>query len=72
MSTELEKVRKLALADKNFRDRLLANPAAAVMKAQISLSKAEMSTLQADIKRLTANKTITELDEIFKKNPLGW
>jgi len=72
MTTGLLKVQNLAMTDRTFRERLLADPADAVKRAGLILDRSEMLTVKTEIDRLKADKTIRELDEVFRTGALGW
>ena len=72
MTEGLLKVQNLAMIDRTFRERLLADPVVAVKGAGLVLDKKEMLTVQSEIERLKADKTVRELDEIFRTGALGW
>jgi hypothetical protein len=72
MTTGLLKVQSLAMTDRTFRERLLADPADAVKRAGLILDRSEMLTVKAEIDRLKADKTIREIDEVFRTGALGW
>ena len=72
MTTGLLKVQNLAMTDRTFRERLLADPADAVKRAGLILDRSEMLTVETEIDRLKADKTIRELDEVFRTGALGW
>jgi hypothetical protein len=72
MTTGLLKVQSLAMTDRTFRERLLADPADAVKRAGLVLDRSEMLTIKAEIDRLKADKTIREIDEVFRTGALGW
>ena len=72
MTTGLLKVQNLAMTDRTFRERLLADPVDAVKRAGLILDRSEMLTVKAEIDRLKADKTIREIDEVFRTGALGW
>ena len=72
MTKGLLQVQNLAMTDRTFRERLLADPVAAVKRAGLVLDSKEMLTVQSEIERLKADKTIRELDEVFRTGALGW
>jgi hypothetical protein len=72
MSKGLLQVQSLAMTDRTFRERLLADPVDAVKRAGLRLERSEMLTVQTEIERLKANKTLRELDEVFRTGALGW
>jgi hypothetical protein len=72
MTTGLLKVQSLAMTDRTFRERLLADPADAVKRAGLVLDRSEMLTVKSEIDRLKADKTIREIDEVFRTGALGW
>ena len=72
MTTGLLRVQNLAMTDRTFRERLLADPADAVKRAGLILDRSEMLTVETEIDRLKADKTIRELDEVFRTGALGW
>jgi hypothetical protein len=72
MTTGLLKVQSLAMTDRTFRERLLADPADAVKRAGLILDRSEMLTVKSEIDRLKADKTIREIDEVFRTGALGW
>ena len=72
MTTGLLKVQNLAMTDRTFRERLLADPADAVKRAGLILDRSEMLTVKTEIDRLKADKTIREIDEVFRTGALGW
>jgi len=72
MTTGLLRVQNLAMTDRTFRERLLADPADAVKRAGLILDRSEMLTVKTEIDRLKADKTIRELDEVFRTGALGW
>ena len=72
MTTGLLKVQNLAITDRTFRERLLADPVDAVKRAGLILDRSEMLTVKAEIDRLKADKTIREIDEVFRTGALGW
>jgi hypothetical protein len=72
MTTGLLKVQNLAMTDRTFRERLLADPVDAVKRAGLILDRSEMLTVKTEIDRLKADKTIREIDEVFRTGALGW
>ena len=72
MTTGLLKVQNLAITDRTFRERLLADPVDAVKRAGLILDRSEMLTVKTEIDRLKADKTIREIDEVFRTGALGW
>jgi len=72
MTLGLLKVQKLAMSDTTFRTRLISDPINAIKKAGITLEKSEFLTVQTEIERLKVNKTIKEIDEVFRTGALGW
>ena len=72
MTTGLLKVQNLAMTDRTFRERLLADPADAVKRAGLILDRSEMLTVKTEIDRLKADKTIREIEEVFRTGALGW
>ena len=72
MTEGLLKVQNLAMIDRTFRERLLADPVVAVKGAGLVLDSKEMLTVQSEIERLKADKTVRELDDIFRTGALGW
>ena len=72
MTTGLLKVQSLAITDRAFRERLLADPVDAVNRAGLVLDRSEMLTVKTEIDRLKADKTIREIDEVFRTGALGW
>ena len=68
----LLQVQNLAMTDRTFRERLLTDPAKAIERAGLSLDRSELLTVQTEIERLKADKTIRELDEVFRTGALGW
>ena len=72
MTTGLLKVQSLAMTDRTFRERLLADPIDAVKRAGLILDRSEMLTVRTEIDRLKADKTIREIDEVFRTGALGW
>lgn len=72
MTEGLLKVQNLAMIDRTFRERLLVDPVVAVKRAGLVLDSKEMLTVQSEIERLKADKTVRELDEIFRTGALGW
>lgn len=72
MTTGLLKVQSLAMTDRTFRERLLADPIDAVKRAGLVLDRSEMLAVKTEIDRLKADKTIREIDEVFRTGALGW
>jgi hypothetical protein len=72
MTKGLLQVQNLAMTDRTFRERLLSDPADAIKRAGLLLDRSEMLTVQTEIDRLKADKTIRELDEVFRTGALGW
>ena len=72
MTEGLLRVQNLAMIDRTFRERLLADPVVAVKRAGLVLDSKEMLTVQSEIERLKADKTVRELDDIFRTGALGW
>ena len=72
MTTGLLKVQSLAMTDRTFRERLLADPVDAVKRAGLVLDRSEMLAVKSEIDRLKADKTIREIEEVFRTGALGW
>jgi hypothetical protein len=72
MTTGLLKVQNLAMTDRTFRERLLADPVDAVKRAGLILDRSEILAVKTEIDRLKADKTIREIDEVFRTGALGW
>ncbi len=72
MTKGLLQVQNLAMTDRAFRERLLADPVEAIKRAGLSVDRSEMLTVQTEIERLKADKTIREIDEVFRTGALGW
>ena len=72
MTTGLLKVQSLAMTDRTFRERLLADPVDAVKRAGLVLDRSEMLTVKTEIDRLKADKTVREIEEVFRTGALGW
>ena len=72
MTTGLLKVQSLAMTDRTFRERLLADPVDAVKRAGLVLDRSELLTVKTEIDRLKADKTIREIEEVFRTGALGW
>ena len=72
MTKGLLKVQNLAMTDRTFRERLLADPVDAVKRAGLILDRSEMFTVKTEIDRLKTDKTIREIDEVFRTGALGW
>ena len=72
MTTGLLKLQNLAMTDRTFRERLLADPVDAVKQAGLILDRSEMLTVKTEIDRLKADKTIREIEEVFRTGALGW
>ncbi len=72
MTKGLLQVQNLAMTDRTFRERLLADPVEAVKRAGLVLERSEMLSVQTEIERLKADKTVRELDELFRTGALGW
>ena len=72
MTTGLLKVQNLAMTDRTFRERLLADPVDAVKRAGLILDRSEILAVKTEIDRLKADKTIREIEEVFRTGALGW
>ena len=72
MTTGLLKVQSLAMTDRTFRERLLADPVDAVKRAGLVLDRSEMLTVKTEIDRLKSDKTVREIEEVFRTGALGW
>ena len=71
MTKGLLQVQELAMTDATFRQRLLADPVAAVKAAGLTLDRSEMLTVKSEIERLKADKTVRELAQVFRTGALG-
>lgn len=72
MTKGLLQVQSLAMSDRTFRERLLADPVDAVKRAGLTLDRTEMLTVRTEIERLKADKTVREIEEVFRTGALGW
>jgi hypothetical protein len=63
MSPDLERLIGRAVTDKEFRDKLLANPAGAVSAAGFKLSDDEMAKLKKGVAQLKTDFTAAQIDQ---------
>jgi len=63
MSPDLERLIGRTVTDKEFREKLLADPAGAVSEAEFKLSDEEMAELKAGVARLKTELTAAQIDQ---------
>jgi hypothetical protein len=72
MSPEFEQLVGRAVSDKDFRDKLLADPEAAAKGAGIRLSDAELKQLKEGIERVKRSMSTADIDNFFGVASSRW
>jgi hypothetical protein len=71
MSPDLERLIGRAIVDKDFRDKLLANPEDAIRDAGLTLAHDEMDSVKKGISKMKTNIASQHLDQSLGMGLLG-
>jgi hypothetical protein len=63
MKEEMERLIGRAVTNKDFRDKLMADPEQAAKDAGFNLSADEVDSLRKSINKITANSTTEQIDQ---------
>ena len=67
MSSDFERLVGRAVADKEFRDKLLADPEGTIKDSDLKLSEEEVVGLEAGINQFKIDVTSQQLDQNFAR-----
>jgi hypothetical protein len=72
MKDEMERLIGRAVTNKEFRDKVLANPEQAARDGGFNLSADEIDSLKQSVAKISANSSTAEIDKQFSASAAAW